>query len=75
MKLGDIKGIRLGKQKQYGGQKAKITDTGDNEGLFSRIGGCWTMEPEADKEIGAETNQLPKNKHQQQVVSQNQPQH
>ncbi|MBA7681968.1 hypothetical protein ES703_90313 [subsurface metagenome] len=59
MQFSNIKGSGVRKQKQDSGEETKVPQPGNNKSLGGCIPCRWAVEPEANKEIRAQANQLP----------------
>src|SRR5690606_26130701 len=57
--LGDVEGATLGPDEQDRGKEPEVADTRDDERLLGRRGRARLVEPEADEQVAAETNELP----------------
>src|SRR5262245_66596383 len=62
-------------QQEHAQDKAKITDTIDDEGFVAGARIVVVLIPKSDQGIGAQSHPLPTYEHQQQAVAQNQGEH
>src|SRR5262245_52439150 len=62
-------------QQEHAQDKAKITDTIDDEGFVAGARIVVVLVPKSDQGIGAQSDPLPTHEHQQQAVAQNQGEH
>ena len=65
----------LSPEQEYPQQHPHVADAGDDECFLGRFFGRRSFVPEADKQVGANANQLPGHVEQQEVVGQHQGQH
>ena len=60
---------------EHGDQEAEVPDPVHDEGLLARVGIGLFGEPEADQEVGAETDAFPPDEHHREAGAQHQDQH
>ena len=66
---------RSADEKEHREQEAEVADAVDDEGFFAGVGGGVLLEVEADEQVRGETDALPADEQQQEVVGEHQHQH
>ena len=65
-------GTEVSEQQEHADEEAEVADAIDDEGLHAGAGCGGLLEPEADEEIGGETDSFPSDEHQKRVAGQHQ---
>ena len=66
---------KTGEEEKHPQKETEVTHPVDDKGLLPGIGGRILLKPETDQEIGTEAHTFPSDKHQQEVVGQDEVEH